>query len=184
MLQCNYLLADCGLTLKYMDVTLDPFLFCTDWPWTLLSPAPKFCHVYLMALTAVHGADFLALPASSQPSLSKLKSSLLLLFPELSHHVGLPACSLTSVLLGPATIYRCVEFSFCINTRLYLLTCTSEVSVCSQIDLSVPALTYRVNLLPNPSQCILSASCINHVLILTHFSPGLNIWSLFLPCRK
>lgn len=82
---------------------------------------------------------------------------------------------LTSVLLGPSTIYRCVELSFCINTRLYLLTCTSEVSICSQIDFSVPALTYRVNLQPNPSQYIFSALCINHVLILTHFSTSLNI---------
>lgn len=82
---------------------------------------------------------------------------------------------LTSELLGPATIYRCVELSFCINTGFCLLTCTSEVSVCNQIDFSVPALTYRVNLLPNPSQCIFSASCINHMLILIHFSTGLNV---------
>lgn len=163
MLHCNYLLVNCGLILKYMDAILEP---------------------YPMAFTAVHGSDFLTLPASSQPSLSKLKSNLLLLFPDWVTRCGYLLAHWTSVLLGPATIYRCVELSFCVNTRLCLLTCISEVSVCSQTDFSVAALTYRVNLLPNSSQCIVSASCINHVLILTHFSTRLNIWSSFLPCRK
>ena len=162
MLHCSYLLVNCGLILKYMDAILEP---------------------YPMAFTAVHGSDFLTLPASSQPSLPKL------IFCCSSQNWvtrrGYLLAHWTSVkLLGPATIYRCVELSFCINTRLCLLTCTSEVSVCSQTDFSVAALTYRVNLLPNSSQCIFSASCINHVLIRTHFSTRLNIWSSFLPCRK
>lgn len=76
MLHCNYLLVDCGLTLKYMDVTLDPLLFCAGLAlnvWALLLSFGMFTSWPLplsMVLTSLP-----CLPPS-QPSLSKLKSNL------------------------------------------------------------------------------------------------------------